>query len=416
MRLARSTGRWVVGAAVCGAVLFAVGGADAQTISFNNTSPNPDRIADLPDDEAPYGISYEYCADSDVFTFLLTASGSTDYTLEVYAGQGSTDCMQDEVRRDECWFLYQDSNLSNDSSNRIEIPVQSIVAMDMEADFASPHSPSVADCNEFSSSTAFDVTIYFLLTRSTDVYDSEVFTGTVIDMNGPGTLGEITATPGEERAVIHWGDPGSDIESYVVYCAPADDSYSGTGGTEQEGSGGAPGTGGSEPTAAAGAPGASGAAGRAAVASGGTVASGGAQSSAGTAGATATAAADEGTGNSSCPSALREGQPPPLDDPSVFQCGSRGDKSAREAIITGLENNVTYAVAVAGVDDVGNIGVLSQVECVTPIEVDDFFEVYREAGGKGGGGFCSISQRTERGLALLLAGAFGALCWRRRRR
>jgi hypothetical protein len=63
------------------------------------------------------------------------------------------------------------------------------------------------------------------------------------------------------------------------------------------------------------------------------------------------------------------------------------------------------------------VGVLSSTRCATPVEVTDFFEAYKDAGGKGGGGFfCSVGQgRTPSGACLgLLLVATAAQVLRRR--
>jgi LPXTG-motif cell wall-anchored protein len=58
-----------------------------------------------------------------------------------------------------------------------------------------------------------------------------------------------------------------------------------------------------------------------------------------------------------------------------------------------------------GVDTVGNVGKLSEIECGAPVLHTDFFELYKKFGGKGGGGICSIS----RGGELAPAVGLGAL-------
>jgi hypothetical protein len=80
---------------------------------------------------------------------------------------------------------------------------------------------------------------------------------------------------------------------------------------------------------------------------------------------------------------------------------------------------VRYSVAVAAIDGVGNAGKLSNVTCQTPSPVDDFFQVYRDAGGQGGGGFCSVPGAIGHGaglfgLALLAVGAVATLLRRRK--
>ena len=124
-------------------------------------------------------------------------------------------------------------------------------------------------------------------------------------------------------------------------------------------------------------------------------------------GAGADGGADGGVCNAG---ALMPGSTP---DESL-RCGSVGASSSGTA--SGLTNGVTYAVAVAGVDVVGNVGTLSEVACGTPAEVDNFYESYRRAGGKGGDGYCSTQNRPSPfGLSIVGVGFF-ALALRRRRR
>jgi hypothetical protein len=81
-----------------------------------------------------------------------------------------------------------------------------------------------------------------------------------------------------------------------------------------------------------------------------------------------------------------------------------------------LQNSTLYAVGVASTDEAGNVGKLSELACATPLEVTGFFEAYRAAGGKAGGGFCSFAPARRSGApfaAALLLGALGL--WRRRR-
>jgi hypothetical protein len=66
---------------------------------------------------------------------------------------------------------------------------------------------------------------------------------------------------------------------------------------------------------------------------------------------------------------------------------------------------------------VGNAGVLSQLLCGTPTELDDFYELYSLNGGRGGGGFCSLplAPRAPSHVALMALGGLAlVLRWRRR--
>jgi hypothetical protein len=95
-------------------------------------------------------------------------------------------------------------------------------------------------------------------------------------------------------------------------------------------------------------------------------------------------------------------------------CGNAG-KSSSGGTATGLVNGVAYNVAVATTDSYGNTGVLSNTTCEVPQPVTGFFEGYRNAGGRGGGGFCSFSPRREPLPLLAVAGLATYLILRRRR-
>jgi hypothetical protein len=87
--------------------------------------------------------------------------------------------------------------------------------------------------------------------------------------------------------------------------------------------------------------------------------------------------------------------------------------------VSGLVNGVNYNVAVAAVDNFGNIGPLSTLTCQTPQPVNDFFKTYRMDGGNAGGGFCALdSVGMSHGSPVFAAGiaaTLGAFFSRRRR-
>jgi hypothetical protein len=106
---------------------------------------------------------------------------------------------------------------------------------------------------------------------------------------------------------------------------------------------------------------------------------------------------------------LKEGARP--DD--KYKCGTAA-KTATRGTATGLINNVAYNVAVAATDTYRNVGVVSEPACAIPQPVTGFFEAYRDAGGAGGGGFCSFSRQRR---PLILLGVIGlGLCLVLRRR
>jgi hypothetical protein len=98
-----------------------------------------------------------------------------------------------------------------------------------------------------------------------------------------------------------------------------------------------------------------------------------------------------------------------------YQCGS-ASKTSTHANAEGLINMVPYNVSVATTDTYRNVGVVSiPPVCAIPQPVTGFFEAYRNAGGAGGGGFCSFSLHRRPGLLLSVIGLGLCLVLRRRR-
>jgi hypothetical protein len=227
---------------------------------------------------------------------------------------------------------------------------------------------------------------------------------TSYDLRGPHAPTSLKVGIGEERLVLEW-DSGStqDAVGYQFYCDSGQATDGGASPAAVACPGTAVGVAGASATGGAAGGGASGAAG-----SSGSVGTGGTSGSSTTGG-------QPGASNPLCPStALIAGQQPPT---SGFRCGSVNGLSSTEGSARGLDNGVTYAVGVAAFDSVDNVGPLSPIECGTPQPVTDFFESYREAGGKGGGGFCALERRAggPGANALFLTLAMLGLLLRRRR-
>jgi hypothetical protein len=99
-------------------------------------------------------------------------------------------------------------------------------------------------------------------------------------------------------------------------------------------------------------------------------------------------------GTAACGTVLFEGKTLTPDEITKYSCGSAG-LSSTSALVTGLNNNERYAVALASYDLVENIGTLSSVQCGTPQPVNGFDEAYRSAGGSADdAGFCSVGLRS----------------------
>jgi hypothetical protein len=67
------------------------------------------------------------------------------------------------------------------------------------------------------------------------------------------------------------------------------------------------------------------------------------------------------------------------------------DSNATSYQITGLTNFTNYEVWMKAVDESENMGVASATVIGTPEPVEDFWETYRENGGKEDGGFCFVA-------------------------
>jgi hypothetical protein len=85
------------------------------------------------------------------------------------------------------------------------------------------------------------------------------------------------------------------------------------------------------------------------------------------------------------------GVEPDQDFINKYACGSTAGPKAAEGLITGIANGTMTNVAVASYDLVGNVGPLSPIVCAAPQFVKGFDELYHQAGGTAGEGFCSIS-------------------------
>ena len=88
--------------------------------------------------------------------------------------------------------------------------------------------------------------------------------------------------------------------------------------------------------------------------------------------------------------------------------------------ITGLKDGVFYTIAVAAVDNAGNVGPLA-TSCQESVQFADFWYNYTAGGGRAGGGYCSAAEGAgvpagTGGLGLLMIASFVALVRKRRRR
>lgn len=236
--------------------------------------------------------------------------------------------------------------------------------------------PGVASCVDSGSQTAgTKITLYFMLitnenTENVDATNVASFT-TTVDLLGPTAPTGVTIKAGGEVLILDYTLPtDSDINAFYAYCD--------SGGAVVTPDGGADGG------------------------DAGTMMSGGAPVCVGDAGAC------------SGGSVLTAGQIPS----TKYQVGNAGNKSSTEVVASGLTDGTCYECGVAAIDTLGNAGPLSTVLCSTPEPINDFYQLYVDAGGQAGGGFCSFSDPEQTApLFAVSTGILGfALAARRRRR
>jgi hypothetical protein len=353
----------------------------AQTIMLTDRLTRQNGLR--PDEQKPYWVNYQDCVSDDVLFFDIGLSGAFgSLQLEVWASTGSGgDCSLLEERTGtspDCWQVaLLDPSL--DATPRVEIRAQDIVAQNRDDD--SPHGPgsgTASDCDRPEVIVPQEITLYFMFTDGREIvgtpaiYGVEPLQDIGFDVTGPRPPTEVSAGIGENRVILEWTpQPSDDLIGYNFYCDPP---RAGTASTVTEA--GAP-----LPVLDSGTP-------PPVTAPDATtpMTDGAAPVDAATATAT-DGGTETPTMNPECPSsAVVAGERP---DPAHF-CGSTRSAFAASGAATGLSNGTGYAVAVAGVDEIGNVGELSEVVCGSPEVVDDFFELYRRSGGKGGGGFCSV--------------------------
>ncbi len=317
-------------------------------------------------------VNYEECIANDVFRFPLQVRDTGD-PVEVWAG--TSDCVASRgntTERGQCWIVAREA--SPDFSFTIEVPVRNIVARRITGTNPPMNLPESV-CDESTDPSGEQFTFYILQEEGGQAGASVTWDGgpegTGFDLVGPEPPGSISVGVGERQLAIRIDDidEEADRERFEAFCVP-------------EGTMALPGEG--EEVDA------------------GVIADAGADA---TVSGTAASAVDAG---GPAPAAcftpiIRSGQRPPIG----FSCGVAGETSTTLRTDR-LTNNTTYAVGVAGQDAVGNAGVLSELQCGTPIELDDFYEIYSRNGGLGGGGFCTLPRAPRRPSHASLI-AFGAL-------
>lgn len=343
--------------------------AHAQTTTSNTATgsgPNPPVIGRIIDRlqgfrqnvSRRYWASYRDCINNDAYIFPVQLQDS-GRRLEVWVG--NDDCAarrgEGDANRGQCWIVASIDRPSTPQQD-VVVPVRNIIARRQNT-LTPPTDVGANVCDENTDPDGEKLTFYFILEENglADAYTiwSNGDDGIGYDLVGPAPPTSIDVGVGEQQLAIRINglNDEEDRERLEAFCVPE-------GTTLPE-----------EPDASSPIfiP----------------------TSDAGDAGLDASATpgvvdgSDGGAPRECFTPLLRRGERPPID----FSCGVVNE-TTRTLRTSRLQNNTTYAVGVAGQDVLGNAGLLSEIQCGTPIELDDFFEVYSRSGGAGGGGFCSI--------------------------
>jgi len=238
-----------------------------------------------------------------------------------------------------------------------------------------PPEQPISVCESNVNTTPLDRTLTFVLVDGDGNFPGGAATGPTTkwaynyDMGGPSAPVNVTAGIGESALVMKWtqaSDAPIDLKQYAFFCDPPPGAVSATGAAGAGGEG-----------------------------------------------------SDEDLGgpvSELCTTgAFHEGQVPSRSVIKAHLCG-QVQSTTTQGEAGPLLNNVRYAVGIASRDGYYNVGPISNIVCGSPQLVTDFFEAYRKAGGRGGGGFCAIGKvRTHALTTLFFLGALGLLVRRRTR-
>jgi hypothetical protein len=345
----------------------------------------------------PWWISYDDCVANDIFTFSLSASVSGD-TLEVWAGTENCATNRSNGReRGQCWIVAAET--IDDDNVKIEVPVRNVLARRLN-DALPPTNLGDDVCDDSTDANGEAISWYFMVVEGGQASEYIVWNGnpggTGFDVVGPRPPGTIKVGVGERQLAIELDNVTTDTtrERYEAFCVPEGTTWASLGAD----AGVTPVPSDVDFTTDAG--------------------DAGLDGGVGTVGG-ATGTIDAGTDPDGAPAAcfteiMRQGGRPP---PEQFSCGTANAVS-RTLRTSRLPNNVNFAVAVSGQDDLGNAGLVSDIQCGTPIPLADFYELYSRGGGIGGGGFCNFSpERRSNGAASLAVGllVLAGLSYRRSR-
>jgi hypothetical protein len=348
-------------------------------------------------------INYSDCASDEYLHVPLTLSGiAPGNTIEAWAGEGTTDCTNTANRTAgtiQCWRV--GSGPGTTQTTALDLRAQDIMSQFGKATKEPNPAPGTSDiCNSASIAPGphnILVSIFFI--------NGQTGTGTAatlpitVAMQAPAITGTLTIEGADTIAKVTLpNNADTSIKGYDIYCDPPTSAGAVDGSSDATSSAFDGATQGPQ-CAETGAP--------AVVDSGADGNDGAATDASSTSTSDACGLATNPSeppptgGSATCSSSVlipgggttteagTTGVTPRPPPPGTYKCG-HVDGTSSSVTVTGLANNVHYAMAAATTDIYGNVGPLSALKCVTPQPVDDFWKLYKGAGGGAGGDFCAL--------------------------
>jgi len=360
----------------------------------------------------PTGVNYKDCKDDIhlLFTLEINSASACSDQIQVWAGTGSTDCTQSYSRQlnsgdPQCWPVTPLGAFQMMQSSTGYVRVRDLAAFvnNPEPPGLYARQDDIAACQSQAAPASIPVNIYFMAMNGLAV-DGFTMYSLDVGLVGPYPPQGISAGIGENLIVVKW-TPAVDatIQGFNIHCEDLG-TYEDAGLSDaapEEATLVCPAT-----TASDGAtdvdacvyvnPGGSGAAEGTSCASRDlvdTYVNGTSAVDGGEAGLVPPVETDADT-EASAPAGAAVGI---SEIPSTYLCGTVTGNGQNRAIVesfldggTSIKDGTRYAVAVAAFDGIGNVGILSDLACVTPARVTTFWDRCVIDGCAGGGGFCSL--------------------------
>ena len=416
--------------------------ARAQSVTLNNTAVTRD--LPLPGRNQYNWVNFNDCEQNLHLTFPLVldaaALSTSNYTLQVWAGASGATCSDLTTRStpgaatQTCWPVTATPPSKSQTLN-LTVSLRDILSQYGGATSKVAFTAGTeAVCHEVTSSGPAAINVWFFLTdaSSGNLVGTAAQFPVSADLVGPSPPTNVSAGIADTALILNWTPSGdTDTQGYTIYCDPP------AGGAAIPDATPAPVTPVDAGFTLVCADGgfSDGGFNEAGDALPGTPLDGGCSEVPNSSSSSSSSSgSSSGTGTTTCPSTVlvpatgtttstnEAGQSVTAGSQFInpaYICGSAGSVTSTSSTVANLIDGTYYTVAVAGIDNYGNTGIISTPGCNTPQQVIDFWQEYRGAGGLAGGGFCNVegvgSQATTAAPIVVFGGWALVTVIRRRR-